>query len=370
VAIPSYEEFVEMACVEDGPVYSDAPSAYDTRQYAGHFLYKEEKPLDAQRVTQDEQAVMVARMSLYQNARRHTFGRWTFLAACPQCDSKLAEVVPPSLAYEIGRTMVRTCNNCGYWEMEEILKNDWTIEHPPVESTQCDEVSRSIHRRSVIKHFAVSGIDVPIRSLSKYILRNPDEIQHIHPNKMEELVGHVFRETMDCEVSHLGGPNDGGIDLLLIQSDKTFAIQVKRRASRSTAEPVSSIREFLGALILTQQRNGVFVTSAPRFSGPAKSAAKIAVELGSVDFLQLTDSSGVLNMLAGAGSKEMPWQHCQTTSDNLPDRVEKGDDLFLELAAGAADWRASSDSSLTRQGATRWMQLMGIDTHKIKRDNT
>lgn len=46
---------------------------------------------------------------------------------------------------------------------------------------------------------------------------------------MEELVASVFRDFYECEVEVVGKSNDGGVDVIVIDSDNPIMVQVKRR---------------------------------------------------------------------------------------------------------------------------------------------
>ena len=117
---------------------------------------------------------------------------------------------------------VRICDNCGWWDTEEQLK---VIQ----EEGSSHYEAPTVHRRAVLRQFDVAGSDVPIASLRDYLTRHPSQLSHVSPRALEKLVADVFRETMDCEAIHVGGPNDGGIDVVLIVGDSPV-----RRADETT----------------------------------------------------------------------------------------------------------------------------------------
>jgi restriction system protein len=54
-------------------------------------------------------------------------------------------------------------------------------------------------------------------------------------------VASVFSEFMDCEAIHVGGPNDQGIEVILVQGERHYVVQVKRRQLADAVESVKSI---------------------------------------------------------------------------------------------------------------------------------
>jgi hypothetical protein len=145
----------------------------------------------------------------------------------------------------------------------------------------------------------------------------PDELasalrQHPHrwhtatPTGLERFVAAIFRANYGpCEARHVGGTGDGGVDVLLLTAAGVRTpIQVKRRASAAVHEPVSTIREFLGTLMLQRARNGVVVSTATAFTRPAWNAVHEGRKLGYV--VELVDR-GALDDLLGPLIPNRPW---------------------------------------------------------------
>ncbi len=126
----------------------------------------------------------------------------------------------------------------------------------------------------------------------------------ISPRKLEELVGSVLSDYLKCEVIYVGGPGDGGYDLLLLMSDNPAIVQVKQRFTPNFAEPVCSIREFIGAMVLGQFRVGFFVSTANHFSRPAHDAATKAKII--CDRIELVDASRLVDILKLTSDKAEP----------------------------------------------------------------
>ncbi len=194
------------------------------------------------------------------------------------------------------------CSFCGWWEhsFHSYIDGEvvWDMKDWDLTVTS-----------GVLRKFAIDSKQVPVDVLSMYILKNPDKIYEIHHKKMEELVGSVFKEHYNCEVHYVGKSNDGGKDLILIESDKPIIVQVKRRTVKSKTEPVSSIRELIGATLLADSKHCIFVTTADHFSPQANEARKQALTKSIVDRFELYDMDkfmGVLNLYKK--NKEKPWE--------------------------------------------------------------
>lgn len=167
-----------------------------------------------------------------------------------------------------------------------------------------DETGRSTAgtrtRSAILRRYDPRAIDVPIDVLRREISKSPRAIYEINKRKMEELVGSVFSEHFACEVKFTGQSHDGGIDLYLVLGDTIALVQVKQREFGSRthkAEPVQSIREFLGAALLNDGRNIIFVTTADHFSPPAMDAARQAVAVDLVSRFDLVNGKEFLHLL-------------------------------------------------------------------------
>jgi restriction system protein len=167
-------------------------------------------------------------------------------------------------------------------------------------------------RSAILRRYVPSDSDVPIRALRQALLQRPELIDSVRKNKAEELVGSIFRDNFDCEVRLVGRSGDGGIDLILVLSDKEVLVQVKHRDKGShawRAEPVSTVREFLGALRLAQGRYGILVTTAQHFTAGAIQAAAKAVTIQDVQQYDLVDGPELFRTLSLVNNKiEEHWR--------------------------------------------------------------
>lgn len=180
-------------------------------------------------------------------------------------------------------TLAWSCLSCGWWELERSYADDWMY---------IQEI-----RHAVLRSFEPSDIALPVESLRKHLINKPELIYKIHWRKMEELVQSVFEEFFHCEVVHCGGSHDGGVDLLLISSDKPSVIQVKRRMNTDSVESVTTVRNLLGATLLQQTQHAILVTTADHFSPEARQEAAKAVTLDLVKSFNLINASRFFDML-------------------------------------------------------------------------
>jgi len=114
---------------------------------------------------------------------------------------------------------------------------------------------------------------------------------------MEELVASVFQDFTSCDIKVVGKSHDGGKDLILLDGDKQTFVQVKRRTKNHKVEPVSSIRDLIGASVLDEADACIFVSTADHFSKPAQQAAHKAVAKKIISSFELVDYHRFVKML-------------------------------------------------------------------------
>jgi restriction system protein len=184
------------------------------------------------------------------------------------------------------------CEKCGWWEYSfySYMNDDsgWEVNYKDWELTV---------NSAILREFEVGSNSIPIEILKSYISKKEDEIFHIHHKKMEELVASIFRNHYNCEVQIVGKSNDGGVDLILINSDEPIMVQVKRRTDRGKTESVKEIRDLIGATLLSDSRKCIFVTTADHFSKSAMKARDCALTKSIVDSFELYDFSSFMSTL-------------------------------------------------------------------------
>lgn len=152
---------------------------------------------------------------------------------------------------------VLMCQTCGWWRSNV---DAWIHSQPALLNDVAGPFSTL--RFACVQNLAhaelSSALDTPIQQLRDILVRDWSLRFSAHPNKMEGLVGSLFRDHgYDVIVTSYSG--DGGIDVLTQRDGKVSGIQVKRY--RESIE-VSQIREFIGALFLKGIESGVFVTTS------------------------------------------------------------------------------------------------------------
>ena len=131
---------------------------------------------------------------------------------------------------------------CGWWEYSYKFKEEKDL------INEVDDKIWHMLNYGILKEFKVSDKHIPIATVINELERNKSILYDINPYKLEDLVGQVFSSYYNCEVKHVGKTGDGGIDLIMINSDSPILVQVKRRTKSEHIELVSPIREFVGAL--------------------------------------------------------------------------------------------------------------------------
>jgi len=329
-----YTDYVEFFYEEEDGVLRHYPSAADVRRTAYRFLNPLEAPADPYAVPYEYYKKILKRYDEYESSRYEIFGQWYHYRKCRFCKSNLQNSTETgnSADSSIEVITVRLCPNCGWWDFEEEL---------PLE--KIDEKSyraKSVHRRAVLREYSVAGSEAPIESLRQYIVRHPHQLPNVSPKQLEKLVGTVFSEFMNCEAVHVGGPNDKGIDIILIDGVRRYVIQVKRRQAMRQAEGVSGIREFLGAMVLNGAVRGLFVSTASRFSPNAVTTARKAQKLGIIEYIDLVSAQRLIEVCELTVSKSQPaWKRYTSKADQLIDHIMAGHSTFMELAMGHPDWK-------------------------------
>lgn len=144
-------------------------------------------------------------------------------------------------------------------------------------------------------------------AFAQYLRRHPSALRRLSPTRMERLVTDIFKANYGyADVMHVGGPGDGGIDVLFVESEtKRWLVQVKRRSSARKSEGVATIRSLLGAMVLEGTLRGIVVSSANRFTAPAIEAQQGAARQGFL--IDLVDKGKLLRMLKPA-LPDRPWR--------------------------------------------------------------
>lgn len=220
---------------------------------------------------------------------------------CPYCRCALNETAfkdcyDDNDAWHYDRHYVLAfCQRCSHWEFYGFEGGN-----------KCMDIANTLLVASVATKFDKHLPTGCQAELAQALRRDPSRWHALPPNVMERFVADVFKANhRNCEVVHVGGPNDRGIDIIFIDDNQTkWLIQVKRRARPGKAEGFSTLQSVLGTLALAGERHGIIATCADYFSHQARIQAGRALAQG---FTVALMDKGVLNRMLGAMIPRSPW---------------------------------------------------------------
>jgi hypothetical protein len=225
-----------------------------------------------------------------------------FHRACPFCGTRLAKRYREygyarDYRWEDFVWESWACLACGWW---------WDGSIPERSFSRGMTTAAVLARASGVPQQLVTALS-EVRKDAKALLEMP-------PAKFEHFVGGMLREFYNCDVVFCGRSHDGGIDLILIDSDSGhIPIQVKRRSKPEHVEAVSLVREFRGAMLLRGYDRGRIVTTADHFSREAVRAARpepehlVSQEIDLVDCRRLFD---IMALLCSPTGSDHLWHLC------------------------------------------------------------
>ncbi len=283
----SYTGFVELWCRESDGTYRSDPSSLDVQKAAEKLgLPRPRSSSFSGRPSRPEYRRYMTDWDTLRRSRFELFRDWHHYNTCRWCGSEIDHLNDNDVSGRFTYIERRSCRGCGWWDTDACL---------PVNQEGRWYEAFSIHRRAILKEFSISSVEVPVADLARHIARHPQSVFKVEPYKMEELVAGIFARTMSCRVEWLGGPGDGGVDLLLVSGDDTYAMQVKRMSSVEHPIRVSLVREFVGAMVIEGLTKGVFVTTSS-LTKHAERAAIRATHRISVDRVDLVDGSRLVKL--------------------------------------------------------------------------
>ena len=158
-----------------------------------------------------------------------------------------------------------------------------------------------------LAEYPETASNVPLSELAHFLRLHPERIHDISPTALEKLIAECFRSTDDyADVVHVGRPDDGGIDVLLVtQERQKVLVQVKRRASEKV-ESVSTIRNLLGAMVPEGALQGIVVSTADHFSYRAETFVQSLATTGTAYRIELRDLGRVRLMVEDIPDPK-PW---------------------------------------------------------------
>jgi hypothetical protein len=188
------------------------------------------------------------------------------------------------------------CSNCLYWRWHDI---DVFTSFEGVQHIYKGFISK-------IKEFDNKLPDGFTQEFARWIRVDERRWHTMHPTSLEKLVSDILRSIYHpAEVIHVGRPDDGGVDVVYAESkDKKWLIQVKRREKSMGGEPVNTVRNLLGTLLLNNSSYGMIFSTADHFTYRAYDAVQRARERGF--YIELVDK-GKLNRMLDAVLPHNPW---------------------------------------------------------------
>lgn len=196
--------------------------------------------------------------------------------------------------------IISECPSCGWWRLVKALSTTAINDFDRLESGTHFIYEGIIHR------FKSERSDRYIEAIRRRLAQRKVDLCSISPKNLEKLVGAIFRDHFGYDVRHVGGPGDGGVDLLVGETRDPIAIQVKRRVHDTASESVEEVRKLLGAMYIAGYRHAV-LASTGRFSKPAQSLVSGLRKRRSV-LIELYDHQKLLELIQSDSYCEHPWE--------------------------------------------------------------
>lgn len=208
---------------------------------------------------------------------------------CPFCNERMQIAYQNSKSDIIGVDLYESINiwecNCGFWEAFSRFSEERDL---------IDEVD-SKHWEKLYYSIIASVEDLnkerAVKQLVSEIRKDATLLYKINPTRLEQIAQYVFSSHFNCEVEHVGQSHDGGVDLLIINSDKPILVQVKRREKASSVESVSTVRDFLGAMYIRNNYKGIIVSTAKSFSKPSEKVVDDLKNENRLEYFEMFDFS-------------------------------------------------------------------------------
>ncbi|WP_367389848.1 restriction endonuclease [Lewinella sp. LCG006] len=232
---------------------------------------------------------------------------------CKFCQTKLqtpVKEVPDvgTFGYD-NTTIVYDCPKCGWWYLS---REESLYLGEGVSQFQSERVL------GILRQYSVDCKELPIETLRRELSKRPEIAYGVNPTVFERLVGDILKDHLDCQVVHVGKSNDGGIDLLLIDSEnETTVVQVKRRTKPNSTEGVVPIRELIGAMAINNNKRAIFVTTAKKYSNFAHAAKMKVLKNNFVEAIELIDFPKFVDILnLNKAMEERPWKKLMRSLGN------------------------------------------------------
>jgi hypothetical protein len=178
---------------------------------------------------------------------------------------------PPLRPEEFPSPTVYLCAGCGSWSAVTRVDDDpddWGLRYV-------------LHLAGALERFS-STDGLPAEELAMQLRLGGLRLADLTPKAFERLVARVLSDVWrDCEVQHVGvsgGRGDGGVDVVLVQEDRTHLVQIKHHplhlgSDIARREGVKTIRELNGVLFREGIPRGIVVSSSPGYTRGAREEA-------------------------------------------------------------------------------------------------
>ena len=197
---------------------------------------------------------------------------------CYHCGVQMTEIEKynegPGGSDRSAAELLEYCARCKFWQVHGVRSEFYEARSTLVANFYISVLSAKI------REFETEYPDGTLSEISQWLRRRPDKYNSMTPRYLELLVTRVFDNIgLYAEVHHVGRPGDGGVDVLLVDGQaNSWLVQVKRREDARSSEPVSTIRNILGSMVVQKARHAVIVSTADRFTLQAQRETAQAAE--------------------------------------------------------------------------------------------
>jgi hypothetical protein len=243
---------------------------------------------------------------------------------CPFCASPMSsgdfleEGEPTGLFFDFGIgdeiatfRFLEYCFSCHYWRFQDAYFYQGAAKLYHLIYTSF---------LSKIREFSDQLPEGFVFEVAQWVKKNPEMWHTMSAISFEKLVAAIFRANyQDAEIFHVGQPDDGGKDVIFIDSGKRqWLIQAKRRMKPGVAEPIETLRNLLGTMSIEGSQYGIIASTADHFTYRAYEVANRVKEKGIL--IKLLDKGKLSRMLENVVSMERPWY--ALLKEDYPDIAE------------------------------------------------
>lgn len=218
----------------------------------------------------------------------------------------------------VWRYETKECTSCGWWCVSYRLEERFFA---------WDELDY-FHAYAVMRRFDPLALDTPLSLARGYLARNPHKLARFDPFHFEALMVDCLRDYFgDGEVHRIGGHNDRGIDIKVVEAgEQTLLVQVKRRGDFSRREGVEAVRSLHGVMLREGVPRGMLITTARAYTREAKREVKDAQESVQGYSMELMSYRDVVDLLGEPPAVgRSPWRAQGIRLDQPPEGWRGGE---------------------------------------------